>query len=314
MTDTVHTAPGVALVTGAAGIIGPGIVRTLGREGWKVAAAEHDERCFDRYRRLYREEPPGDCLLTGDLRDRETCWRLVRETEAALGPVRLLVNAATGHTRAVSLPFDRFDETTSRPVFEVDLLAPLFLAQAALEGLSRQGGLVVNLSSVRVAEFTRGSLLYSSIKAAVETFTQALAVELAPHGVRVNAIRIGSIPGLEFLRGALDLLPDAEARELREEVHASLVEDAPEPSLTGRAGLSSDAGQLIAYLASEAGRFINGAVLPLDGGYLSAKQRLVALPPEPLEEIRRWWKQPHESVEAWRKARASRTGENLPEP
>jgi len=295
--------PGVALVTGAAGIVGPGIVQSLREGGWQVAAADLSMEQFEAYRKLFRKPHPGSSLFAADLSRRDECFRLVEEVRSRLGPIRLLVHAATGHCRRVKLPFDRFDESTAHAVFDVDLLGGLFLVQAAVEQLSQQQGLVIQFSSVRTEEFPVGSALYSSVKAAVETFTQALAVELSPHNVRVNAIRIGSIPEAEFLRKALAPLPDELARELLEEVMASYVEDSPEPSLTGRAGTPADAGNLVAFLASDAATFINGAVIPLDGAYHSARRRLVTPPAGPLKQLRRWRTAPQECVREWLEAR-----------
>jgi len=302
----------VALVTGSAGIIGPGIVRSLQAAGWKVAAAEYDTACFDRYRALYREEMPGDVLLTGDLSKRDACFRLVEEASSKLnGPVRLLVNTATGHSRSVHLPFDQFDEVSGHRVFDVDFLAPIFLMQAALEQL-KNGGCIIHFSSVRTGEFVPGSLMYSSVKSAIETMTQALAVELSPHHIRVNAIRIGSIPGIEFLRQAVESLSDEEARALRKEVYAKLIENFPEPSLFGRTGIPEDVGDLIVYIASEKGAFLNGSVIPLDGGYHSAQRRLAEPPKDAVEFIRKWRKTPEAALAQWRASREEKARtENL---
>lgn len=292
---------GVALVTGAAGVVGPGVVNMLKQAGWLVAAADYNEECFKRHESLYREPAPGDCLLVADLRNREECFRLVDEVVCQLGAPKLLVNCATGHTRKVALPFNQFDEKSSRQTLEVDLLAPLFLVQAAIESLSANRGLVVNLSSVRTQENAPGTLLYSAAKAALETMTKGLAVELAPYGVRVNCIRLGSIPGPELLENALRLLPDDLARRLRQEVMAEIVNHSPEPSLTGRAGLPSDVGSLILYLLSEPGTFINGAVIPLDGGYLLAKERRGKEAPS--KSFRYWRTTPHVAVKEWLSSR-----------
>ncbi len=264
----------MALVTGAAGIVGPGICRELQEAGWKVVAADYNEACFARHDRMHSEPVPADLRLTADLSNREECRHLVAEASHQIGPIGLLVNNATGFSRRE--PLAEIDEAACKRVFGVDVLAPLYLSQAATEDLALTQGLIVNISSVRINNVVPCSLLYFAAKAAVEKMTEALAVELSPRKIRVNAIRIGAIPGDAFLRVAIESIPPSLGAELYADILPRHLEDSRGHSLTGKVGRPSDIGRIIAYLASPAGEFINGAILPVDGGYSLVQQQRAA--------------------------------------
>jgi NAD(P)-dependent dehydrogenase (short-subunit alcohol dehydrogenase family) len=289
--------PKVALITGAAGIIGPEIARILKEAGWKIAAADYSKANFERHRVLQGTNLDADLCLIGDLARREDCVHLVEETTARLGPLGLLVNGATANTQQA--PLAALDEATVDRLLRVDLLAPLYLSQAAAAGLGETRGLIVNLSSVRVHDIVPGNLLYTVAKAGLEKMTEALAVELAPLRVRVNAIRIGAVPGNAFLRAAADLLPPELAAKLQADILPAHTALGSRYSLTGRAGLASDIGNMIAYLASPAGEFINGAVLPVDGGFVLSQQANSRQPAGEPSLSARWANDPRGELRKW---------------
>ena len=254
----------VALVTGAAGIVGPGICEALQQAGWKVAAAELNEEAFSLYEWIHQKPFPADLRLTGDLSLRETCFRLVRETVEHFGSLALLVNGATALTQGYSL--EELPEDYVQLQLRVDLLAPLYTVQAAIGALEKTKGLVVNFSSVMKENFPPKRMMYSVAKAGIEQMNTHLAMELADRGIRVNTIRVGSIAGDAFLRPALRALPQELARQLYADImpkHLAEIRGV----LTGNPGRPSDIASMILYLASEQGAYINGAVLPVDGGF-----------------------------------------------
>lgn len=257
----------IALVTGAAGIIGPAICRQLKSDGWKVAAAGRTLQSFDRHRQFHHEPHPGDQFFAADLADPAACTRLVREVEERLGPVSLLVNNATGNTN----PPASFAEATPAyclQVMQVDVLAAVYLAQAAMSSLKACHGQIINVSSVRARQFQPAAFIYAAAKAAVETLTEALAFELQGEGIRVNGIRVGAVPGDAFLRPALEKLDPALAAAIHAEVIAAHRAQVGENGMP--VGSPEDIAEVIAFLASPAARFINGAIVPIDGGFGAA--------------------------------------------
>lgn len=119
------------------------------------------------------------------------------------------------------------------------------------------GGAIVNVSSHQAMRAVRGALPYSTSKAAVEGLTRALAVDYGPHGVRSNAVALGSIV-TERLRRYLDQQPDAIADDVRGQLRRL--------HPLGRPGTVAEVAATVVHLLSDDASFINGAVIPVDGG------------------------------------------------
>lgn len=289
----------VALVTGAAGIIGPGICEELQAAGWKIAAAEFNHENFAEFEKINGHPIRADLLVSGDLSKREECFHLVREVTDALGSIALVVNNATGQITAPP-PFAELDEAACDRVLRVDLLAPIYLSQAANADLEMNRGLIVNLSSVLIHNLGPGRMIYTAAKAAVEKLTESLAIEFRDQGIRVNALRVGSIPGDSFLRPALRMASPKVARRLHTEIMQRFVQEISSASaLSGRAGRSSDIGKMIAFLASPSGEFINGAVIPVDGAFSLLQQMEAYSNCKGLDLIRQWTENPKGELEKW---------------
>jgi NAD(P)-dependent dehydrogenase (short-subunit alcohol dehydrogenase family) len=292
----------VALVTGAAGTFGPFICAALQSEGWKVAAAGRTAQSIEG--RFWSGKPyPADALLGADLADPKQCETLVKEAESSLGPLSLLVNNATANSSALQ-PAGLADVSPDycRRVFDVDLLAAIHLAKAALPSLISNRGQIINIGSVMVSNFGSGSFVYSAAKAALETITKALAYELLPQGVRVNCVRLGWVPGDKFLRPNLAALDAKTAARLRDDVMRQHIEEICQtlPCADGH-----EAAAVVSFLASPAASFINGAILPADGGYGAAMQRMAdsALQRQSRKSgpgvAERWTKNPAAEMAAW---------------
>ena len=292
----------LALVTGAAGIIGPSICRELKNHGWTVAAAGRSLESFERHRQFHNEPHPADAFFAADLSDAAACARMVREVEEQTGPVALLVNNATGNTN----PPASFEEATPDyclQVMQVDVLAAVYLSQAALPSLRSNHGQIINVSSVRARHFYRGSFIYAAAKAALETLTEAMAFELQDEGVRVNDVRVGAIPGDAFLRPALEKLEPALAARIHAEVMAAHHTESQKSGLP--CGTPQDIAKVIAFLASPAARFINGAIIPVDGAFGAANAGLAvegikARPKHADVTVHDlWYKEPERALAEW---------------
>ncbi len=289
----------VAIVTGAAGILGPGICEELQYAGWKVAGVDYSTEKFSEFEKINHRIHPADFCIACDLARRSECFRVVQKISEQLGPPGLLINNATGQVSAAP-SFRDMDETYCDGLLRVDLLAPIYLAQAAHEALAANRGLIVNMSSVLINNLGPGRMMYTAAKAAAEKLTESLAQELAPQGIRVNALRIGSIAGDAFLRPALQKLPRDLARRLHDDImERHFSELACAVSLTGRVGVPADAGKMIAYLASAAGEFINGAVIPIDGGFSLLQQQEAYSVRKGLTLVRQWLADPEGETRKW---------------
>jgi len=152
--------------------------------------------------------------------------------------------------------FEGISEEEFDRVHAVDLKGPFFLIQAALPHIRAAKGNIVNVSSVAGNKAQGYSAAYSAAKGGLTMLTRALALELAPEGIRVNAVCPGTVDTPLVQHVAENFPPDLDPR----------VMDRLMMMLPGRAISPAEIGQSIVYLASPAARMITGTVLAFDGG------------------------------------------------
>jgi NAD(P)-dependent dehydrogenase (short-subunit alcohol dehydrogenase family) len=169
----------VALVSGAAGGIGGAVARRFIDGGWRVAGVDR-QRCSE----------PAVFGIEADLRDVAQCRTAVQRTVEWGGRLDALVNAAGVWTEG---PCADTDEDDFDRVFDVNVKGLYFLTSAAVPHLATTEGCVVNLSSDAGIQGNAGAAVYCASKGAVSILTKALALELAPQGVRVNAVCPGDV-------------------------------------------------------------------------------------------------------------------------
>lgn len=239
----------VVLVTGASRGIGAAIAKRFAMEGARVAVTA---RTLDQHDHLpgslretveWIEKRGGRAVpIVGDLANSKDYDRIVAETEAALGPVEILVNNAAA---AFYMPFDKLSENRFRVAYAINVHAPWRLSQLVVAGMrARREGWILNISSATSThpsqpyrDFDGLSFLYGSTKAALERITAGLAAAEQRHGVWVNSMApVGAVPteGTE----ALGVVPDealavAESREAMAEAALGLCVTR-DPALTGR--------------------------------------------------------------------------------
>lgn len=233
-----------ALVTGASGGIGAAIARALYAQGARVVLSGTREAALAA---LAAELGERAHVCPADLSDRAAPDALVAVTEAAAGPLYLLVNNA-GLTRdGLAL---RMKDDDWQLVLEVDLTAPFRLARAALKGmLRRRAGRIVNIASLVGATGNPGQANYAAAKAGLMGLSKALAQEVASRGVTVNVVAPG-------------LVQSAMTEAMTPAQRDALAERIP----LRRIGRPEDVAAAVVFLASEEAAWITGATLHVNGG------------------------------------------------
>jgi 3-oxoacyl-[acyl-carrier protein] reductase len=239
----------VALVTGGSRGIGAATARELGARGFAVAVGyRRDRDAAEAVAAGIRALGPGALAVGADVARPDEVAAMMARVEAELGPIDALVCCA-GVTRdtllGASEPAD-FDE-----VLAVNLLGVVHCCRAVTRGMiGRRRGAVVNVSSVAASRPGRGQSNYAASKGGVESFTRALAVELAPRRIRVNAVA----PGIIETAMTADLAAVAPG-ELAKRV------------LMKRLGKPEEVAKVIAFLAGEEASYVTGQVWNVDGGF-----------------------------------------------
>ncbi len=235
----------VALITGAAGGIGGATVERFVADGWHVAAVDINPVI------------PADNVLpvVADLRSVDQCRSAVAETVAWAGRLDVVVNAAGVWTEG---PSAETTEAAWNRVVDVNLKGLYFVCSAAIPHLIESRGGIVNLSSDAGIQGNAGAAVYCASKGGVSNLTRALALELAPHGVRVNAVCPGDVDS-PMLRGQADASPDAAA------YYAKLLAGYPQGS-AARFIAPAEIAELIWFLAQPSAAAITGANVSIDFG------------------------------------------------
>jgi NAD(P)-dependent dehydrogenase (short-subunit alcohol dehydrogenase family) len=229
----------VALVTGAGKGIGLAIAERLQRDGYALGLATR--RDDDESRRAFEQLQDGPVeWVWGDLSDAEVPQCLVRQVAEKFGRFDVLVNNAGLSTAkpVLELTAEDFDCT-----FAVDVRASFLASQEAARAMGDQGGVIVNITSVHEHVPRPGFSIYAAAKAALGMLTRGLAIELAPK------IRVVSVAP-----GVIATERNVEAQELGSEVPL------------GRPGQPAEVAELVAWVVSDAARYVTGTSILIDGG------------------------------------------------
>jgi NAD(P)-dependent dehydrogenase (short-subunit alcohol dehydrogenase family) len=239
----------VAVVTGADSGIGKATAAELARRGFDVGITWHAGE-QGAYATVAEIESAGRRahMRRLDLTDPEQGPPAIAELADALGGIDVFVNnAATGHQD----PFLELPLATWRRVLDIDLTGAFLCAQAAARRMvdAGNGGRIVNVTSVHEQIPLRGSAAYCAAKGGLGLLTKVMAVELAPHGITVNAVAPGEIA--TRMTGAEDVEPHTIER----------------PNIpAGRPGDAREVAAAIAYLVSPEARYVTGESHVIDGG------------------------------------------------
>jgi len=243
----------LALVTGAAGGLGAAIARAFARQGARVIAADLDKSGAEAVARDIRDaggEAWGEAI---DVTDRAAVLAWAESLRERLGPIDVLINNAGISGKS------RFDEPQIAEVWDriisVNLQGVFNVTHAFTEQLKSTRGNIVSLASIVAFVSGPSTAGYIAAKGAVRSLTQALARDLAPHGVRANAVA----PGFMLTEMVKPQLATPGGTDW-------FMKRAP----MGRGGEPEEIAGPIIFLASEMASYVTGAVLPVDGGFLSA--------------------------------------------
>ncbi len=242
----------VAIITGAARGIGRACAERFAREGAKVVVADIDQARGQETAAAISEGGSETLFVACDVGDSVQVSGLITASVDAFGALDVLVNSAgiLHNSDFLDVTEEDFDQ-----VLRVNLKGPLLVGQAVARQLIDQGrgGAIVNLSSVGAVLAAPFQAAYNVSKGGVAQLTRVMALSLAPHGIRVNAVGPGTI-GTDMTN---DLLEDAALRR-------RILSRTP----LGRIGDPAEVAAVVVFLASEEASYITGQTVYCDGGRL----------------------------------------------
>lgn len=235
----------LALITGAASLMGEGIAQALAARGWRLMLADINEDGARSVAAKLAGNIPHD-VARMDVTDRASVLAVVEQTAARCGSIDALVNCAGG-LRGLGLkpkPLAELPPEEWRRVIDVNLKGTLNVIHAVLPVMKRQRrGAIVSIAASRGLRGGRNASHYSAAKAGIIVFTQTMVLECAEYGVRINSIAPGN----------------ADARW-------KSAADGSTPAPLGRPTSAEDIGKAVAWLVSDEAAHVTGACIDVSGG------------------------------------------------
>ena len=248
----------VAIVTGARRGIGRGIALALAEAGADVVVSDINlEDCQKVVKEIESASGGGRKGLAAkcDVTQKSEVEEMVAQTVKEFGKLDILVNNAGIYAPK---PFLELTEEEWGRTVDIDLKGQFLCAQAAAKEMAKnKWGRIINIASIASGQVGAGVLAsahYCAAKGGVTGMTEALALELAPMGIRVNAVGPGAIDTAM----TQDILADEQAKK-------GMLARIP----VGRIGQPEDIAGMVVYLASDEADYVNGATIFIDGGYLA---------------------------------------------
>jgi NAD(P)-dependent dehydrogenase (short-subunit alcohol dehydrogenase family) len=241
------------LVTGSGTGIGKGVALEFCREGADVVFHYSGSRegALAAVEQARRDGAAKVTAIQADFRQADAPAQLAAKAVDFLGGIDVLVNNAS---ITLNLPFESVTHEQFDTVFNVNIKAMYFLSQAVVRTMIPQGaGVIVNTSSIHAFEAYPEHTVYAATKGAINSFTRVLAIELAPKGIRVNAV----VPGAVEVEAHHKIFPNFNPAEAGKNIPAGFI------------GQPTDIAKVVLFLASDDARYIVGQMLVVDGGTTS---------------------------------------------
>lgn len=252
--DPLNYAGKVVIITGGSKGIGAGCAREFVRAGAGVVICARGKEAGEALAAELTSSGPGTCHFEPcDVSRPEQIERLIDRTVERCARLDCLINNAGYHPLVKRI--DAFTLNEWHEVIQTNLTSHFVASKRALPHLRKTRGNIINMASLVGITGQEGATTYCATKAGIVGFTKALAIEEAPHGVRVNAV----LPGNIVTESRIEFIA---SREDGEEVDRW----ADSHQVMGRSGTVEETGRACLFLASEAASFITGAELPVTGG------------------------------------------------
>jgi len=245
----------VAIITGAASGIGAAAAIRFVKEGAKVVLVDRDEEGLKKTRKA-TDDPERVAFIVGDVREQASVESAIGAAEVRFGRIDILVNnAGIAHP----VPFPEKDTEAWLEILDVTLVAAFRFCRAFAKAAINLDipGRIVNVTSIHGTQAERCNSSYGAAKAGLNQFTRCLAVDLAPHRIRVNAVAPGFVDTpMSIIEGKNEL---EDPHFVEEYINRRRIPLA-------RAGRPEEVANAILFLVSEESSYINGHVLVVDGG------------------------------------------------
>ncbi|MGC6472836.1 MAG: SDR family NAD(P)-dependent oxidoreductase [Parvibaculales bacterium] len=255
--DAANLTGKTALITGGGAGIGLAIAEAFAGHGANVIIADKDKKRCNKVQKDF-EKKGHDVLVTHtDVTITDQVQAMMSAVEQRFGTLNILVNNV-GDFLALIKPFKTFTDDEIDALFNTNLNSMFKVTRAAIPLLEKggSGGSIINISSIEAFRGIPTAVVYSAFKHAITGFTRSLALDLAPAGIRVNAIAPETTETEQFSPA------DATPEQYKDHI--------PRWNPSGRFGKPSDAAGCALFLASDMSAWVNGASINLDGGALAA--------------------------------------------
>lgn len=251
------------VVTGGATGIGKAIALAFAIAKARVVMLDVDRARGEVTMAELKRYSPDSIFLPTDLRDPDAVALAAEQFRGKRGAEILINNAATTGRIA---PAHELERSECEAVIRTNLLGPFLLSRLAARGMiaRRAKGSIINILTIQTGSPVPGYSAYVASKGAMDALTSALAVDLAPFGIRVNGLRVGSV----LTENYLHVLPDKLKRRVRarDAAGAFKVLDDRAATLLGRMGRPAEIAKVALFLASDDASFLTGSVVRADGG------------------------------------------------
>jgi NAD(P)-dependent dehydrogenase (short-subunit alcohol dehydrogenase family) len=266
MKDLFDLSGKTVVITGGGGVLCGTMAKTLAGMGAKVAVWDLIEDAAKKVTKEIESDGGTAIAVTCNVLEKDTLEAARRKTVAELGDIDILINGAGGNkkeaTTSETLPFFDLPVEAVRFVFDLNFIGTFLTTQVVAKDMAKRGkGLILNVSSMASLSPLTKVMGYSAAKAAVNNFTQWLAVHMCQNyskEIRVNAIA----PGFFLTEQNRFLLTDEKSGELTAR-GKTIINHTP----MGKFGQPEELVGTVIWLLSDAAKFVTGIVVPIDGGF-----------------------------------------------